>query len=103
MAQCAKAVSRAERPEVHNAKLEASIASKDAKLKCQAKGIEELNTFKPSVLDRIKDLEGQMETLTVEAAQAEVSTRAFTLKQEFRGSLTTELGQEGASCNGLNW
>lgn len=32
-----------------------------------------------------------METLTEEATQAEVTTRTFTLEQDFRGSLILEL------------
>lgn len=34
VAQCAEAISRAERLEAHNSRLEASIALKETKLKC---------------------------------------------------------------------
>lgn len=39
----------------------------------------------------IKELEGRVEILTKEAAQAKFSTRTFVLEQVFQGSLTLEL------------
>lgn len=54
--------------EARNARLEASIALKDVALKRQADELEELKASKLSALGRVKDLEGQVENLTVEAA-----------------------------------
>lgn len=68
VALCAEAISRAERAEAYNARLEVSIALKDAELKRQAEELEELRAFKLSALGRIKELEGQAETLAVEVA-----------------------------------
>lgn len=67
-AQCAEAASRVERAEAHNVRLEASIAQKEAELERQAEELEELKASKLVSLGRIEELEGQVETLTVEAA-----------------------------------
>lgn len=90
MAQCMEAVSRAKRVEAHNARLETLIALKDAKLKRQAEELEELKASKLFALGQVKDLKGQIETLIVEATQAEVFTRTIALEQVVRGSLTPE-------------
>lgn len=65
VAQCAETVHRVERLEAHNSRLEASVVSNEAELKRQAEEMEELKAFKLFALDRINDLEGQVETLTV--------------------------------------
>lgn len=80
--------------ETRNKGLEASCALREAELKCMTEEVEELKAFKTASEDRIKDLEGQVETLTVEAMQAEVGMRTFTLEQVSKGSLTPELAKK---------
>lgn len=67
---------------------------KDAELQRQAREIEDLRSFKDLAEGRIKELEGQVDALTEEAAQVEVITKSFTLEQVFRGSLTPELAKK---------
>lgn len=74
MSQCAEAASRAEALLTSNIGLEAPYVLKDTELQRQAMEIEELKSFKASAEGRIKELEGQVEALTEEAAQAEVTT-----------------------------
>lgn len=90
MAIYAEAVSQAERMEAHNARFKASIASKDAELKHRAEELEDLKASKIVALDRVNDLEGKVESITIEAAQAEVMTKTFTLEQVIRGSLALD-------------
>lgn len=91
VAQCAKAVSKAEKFQTLYAGLEASCALKDAELDRQAEQLSELTTFKILGKGGIKEQERHVEALAEEAAQAEVATKAFTLEQVLRGSLTLEL------------
>lgn len=67
LAHCAEVVNRAERLKTYNSRLEASITLKETGLKCQTE-IKDLKVFKISALDLIKDLEGKMKALIVEAS-----------------------------------
>lgn len=81
VAQCDEAVNRAERVEACSSKFEAFVLE-ISRLMAENK---ELKTSKLFALDKIRELEGKVESLTEEAAQVEVSTRAFTLDRSIGG------------------